>query len=129
MSVVSLSKYDQCSSAMSCVYLLLFLDYPLNKISFVTTLYKNILPVKFISEPAVLDWDRIVHKNVQSSDRQNSEKIDAESAVIITEHLVQDPKLSNHRFNAQSILKTCFGELEKYRVYYYLLEVYDVTRQ
>ena len=101
MSVVSLSKYDQCRSTMSCVYLLLFLDYPLNKISFVTTLYKNILPVKFISEPAVLDWDRIVHKNVQSNDRQNSEKIDVDSAVIITEHLVQDPKLSNHRFNAQ----------------------------
>jgi hypothetical protein len=41
-----------------------------------------------MSEPAVLDWDRTVHKNVRSSDGQdagNVDAIDRDSIVIITE--------------------------------------------
>ena len=30
-----------------------------------------------MSEPAVLDWDRIVHKNVRSSDGQDAGNVDA----------------------------------------------------
>jgi hypothetical protein len=30
-----------------------------------------------MSEPAVLDWDRIVHKNVRSSDAQDAGNVDA----------------------------------------------------
>jgi hypothetical protein len=40
-----------------------------------------------MSEPAVLNWDRIVHKNVRSSDGQdagNVDAIDGDSVVIIT---------------------------------------------
>ena len=30
-----------------------------------------------MSEPAVLDWDRIIHKNVRSSDGQDAGNVDA----------------------------------------------------
>ena len=53
-----------------------------------------------MSEPAVLDWDRIVHKNVRSSDGQdagNVDATDADSVVIITDGArkrIQDPQVT-----------------------------------
>jgi hypothetical protein len=53
-----------------------------------------------MSEPAVLDWDRIVHKNVRSSDGQdagNVDAIDGDSIVIITEGARKEYKISKSR--------------------------------
>ena len=76
-----------------------------------------------MSEPAVLDWDRIVHKNVRSSDGQdagNIDAIDADSVVIITDGARKEYKVSKsqvHGYNgAEVFLKLTIGELEKYRV-------------
>jgi hypothetical protein len=76
-----------------------------------------------MSEPAVLDWDRIVHKNVRSSDGQdagNVDAVDADSVVIITEGARGEYKISKTQvdgFNgAEVFLKLSLGELEKYKV-------------
>ena len=73
-----------------------------------------------MSEPAVLDWDRIVHKNVRSSDGQDSGNVDADSVVIITDGARKEykiPKSQVDGFNgAEVFLKLSFGELEKYRI-------------
>ena len=56
--------------------------------------------MQYMSEPAVLDWDRIVHKNVRSSDGQdagNVDATDADSVVIITDGArkrIQDPQVT-----------------------------------
>jgi hypothetical protein len=73
-----------------------------------------------MSEPAVLDWDRIVHKNVRSSDGQDSGNVDADSVVIITGGARKEysiPKSQIDGFNgAEVFLKLSFRELEKYKV-------------
>ena len=76
-----------------------------------------------MSEPAVLDWDRIVHKNVRSSDGQdagNIDAVDADSVVIITDGARGEYKISKTQvdgFNgAEVFLKLSLGELEKYKV-------------
>jgi hypothetical protein len=76
-----------------------------------------------MSEPAVLDWDRIVHKNVRSSDGQdagNVDAVDADSVVIITDGARKEYKIAKSQidgFNgAEVFLKLSFGELERYRV-------------
>ena len=75
-------------------------------------------PIILMSEPAVLDWDRIVHKNVRSSDGQdagNVDAIDADSVVIITDGARKEYKISKSQvdgFNgAEVFLKLSFGEL------------------
>jgi hypothetical protein len=76
-----------------------------------------------MSEPPVLDWDRIVHKNVRSSDNQDAGNIDAvdtDSVVIITEGAREEfkiPKSQIEGFNgAEVFLKLTRPQLEKYRV-------------
>jgi hypothetical protein len=76
-----------------------------------------------MSEPAVLDGDRIVHKNVRSSDGQdagNVDAIDGDSIVIITEGARKEYKISKSQVDgyngAEVLLKLTIGELEKYRV-------------
>jgi hypothetical protein len=76
-----------------------------------------------MSEPAVLDWDRIVHKNVRSSDGQDAGNVDAingDSIVIITEGARKEYKISKsdvEGYNgAEVFLKLTIGELENYRV-------------
>ena len=49
-----------------------------------------------MTEPAVLDWDRIIHKNVRSSDGQDAGNVDAtygDSVVIITEGAREEDKV------------------------------------
>jgi hypothetical protein len=76
-----------------------------------------------MSEPAVLDWDRIVHKNVRSSDGQDAGNVDAineDSIVIITEGARKEYKISKSSVEgyngAEVFLKLTIGELENYRV-------------
>jgi len=76
-----------------------------------------------MSEPAVLDWDRIVHKNVRSSDGQDAWNVDAingDSTVIITEAARKEYKISKSNVEgyngAEVFLKLTIGELENYRV-------------
>ena len=76
-----------------------------------------------MSEPAVLDWDRIVHKNVRSSDGQdagNIDAIDADSVVIITDGARKEYRVSKSQVDgyngAEVFLKLTIGELEKYKV-------------
>ena len=74
-------------------------------------------------DSAVLDWDRIVHKNVRSNDGQdagNVDAIDGDSIVIITEGARKEYKISKSQVDgyngAEVFLKLTIGELEKYRV-------------
>jgi hypothetical protein len=76
-----------------------------------------------MSEPAVLDWDRIVHKNVRSSDGQDAGNVDAiigDSVVIITEGARKEYKISKSDIQAYNgaevFLKLTIEGLEKYRV-------------
>ena len=76
-----------------------------------------------MSEPPVLDWDRIVHKNVRSSDGQdagNVDAVDADSIVIISEGARGEYKISKTQVDgyngAEVFLKLSLGELEKYKV-------------
>jgi hypothetical protein len=76
-----------------------------------------------MSEPAVLDWDRIVHKNVRSSDGQDAGNVDAingDSIVIITEGARKEYKISKSNVEgyngAEVFLKLTIEELENYRV-------------
>ena len=71
----------------------------------------------------VLDWDRIVHKNVRSRDGQdagNVDAVDADSIVIITEGARKEyklPKSQVEAFNgAEVFLKSSIAELEKFKV-------------
>jgi hypothetical protein len=71
----------------------------------------------------VLDWDRIVHKNVRSRDGQdagNVDAVDADSVVIITEGARKEYKLPKSEvdgFNgAEVFLKLSIAELEKFKV-------------
>jgi hypothetical protein len=71
----------------------------------------------------VLDWDRIVHKNVRSRDEQdagNVDAVDADSIVIITEGARKEYKLPKSEvdgFNgAEVFLKLSIAELEKFKV-------------
>jgi hypothetical protein len=71
----------------------------------------------------VLDWDRIVHKNVRSRDGQdagNVDALDANSIVIITEGARKEYKLPKSEvdgFNgAEVFLKLSIAELEKFKV-------------
>ena len=79
--------------------------------------------IVIMSEPAVLDWDRIVHKNVRSSDGQDAGNVDAiygDSIVIITEGARKEYKISKSDVKAYNgaevFLKLTIEELEKYRV-------------
>jgi hypothetical protein len=84
---------------MSSLLLFLLLNYPLSMISFYK-LIQNILPITLISEPAVLHWDRILHKNVRSSDGQdlvNVDAVDADSVVIITGGAVKNTGYENSK--------------------------------
>jgi hypothetical protein len=74
-------------------------------------------------DSAVLDWDRIVHKNVRSRDGQdagNVDAVDADSIVIITEGARKEYKLPKSEvdgFNgAEVFLKSSIAELEKFKV-------------
>jgi hypothetical protein len=74
-------------------------------------------------EPAVLDWDRIVHKNVRSSDGQdagNIDAVDADSIVIISEGARGEYKISKTQVEgyngAEVFLKLTLGELQNYKV-------------
>ncbi|MGB7558201.1 MAG: hypothetical protein WBM37_06725 [Nitrososphaeraceae archaeon] len=76
-----------------------------------------------MSEPAVLDWDRIVHKNVRSSDGQDAGNVDAvygDSVVIITEGARKEYKIAKSDVKAYNgaevFLKLTIEDLEKYRV-------------
>jgi hypothetical protein len=76
-----------------------------------------------MAEPAVLDWDRIVHKNVRSSDGQDAGNVDAingDSIVIISEGARKEYKISKSNVEgyngAEVFLKLTIGELENYRV-------------
>jgi hypothetical protein len=71
----------------------------------------------------VLDWDRIVHKNVRSRDGQdagNVDAVDADSIVIITEGARKEYKLPKSQvdaFNgAEVFLKSSIAELERFKV-------------
>jgi hypothetical protein len=77
----------------------------------------------YMTEPAVLDWDRTIHKNVRSSDGQDVGNVDAtygDSVVIITEGAREEykvPKSQVKGYNgAEVLLKLTAYELEKYRV-------------
>jgi hypothetical protein len=83
----------------------------------------NTSSIIYMSEPAVLDWDRIVHKNVRSSDGQDAGNVDAingDSIVIITEGARKEYKISKSNVEgyngAEVFLKLSIGELENYRV-------------
>jgi hypothetical protein len=76
-----------------------------------------------LSEPPVLDWDRIVHKNVRSKDRAdvgNVDAVDEESIVIITEGARGEykiPKSEVESFDgAEVFLKSTHSELKRYKV-------------
>lgn len=76
-----------------------------------------------MSEPPVLDWDRIVHKNVRSKDRAdvgNVDAVDADSVVIITEGARGEykiPKAEVEAFDgAEVFLKSTISELQKFKV-------------
>jgi hypothetical protein len=76
-----------------------------------------------MSEPAVLDRGRILHKTVRSSDGQdvgNVDATDADSVVIITDGARNEYKVSKSQVDgyngAEVFLKFAKGELEKDRV-------------
>jgi hypothetical protein len=59
-----------------------------------------------MSESAVLNWDRAVHKNVRSSDGQDINAIDEDSLVIITEGARKEyriPKLQVDGYNGTEV--------------------------
>ena len=77
----------------------------------------------YMTEPGILDWDSIVHKNVRSKDGQdagNVDATDADSVVIITEGAREEYKIPKSQVDgyngAEVLLKLTISELEKYRV-------------
>ena len=76
-----------------------------------------------MSEPPVLDWDRIVHKNVRSKDGQDAGNVDAiegDTVVVTSEGDRKEynlPKSQIEAYNgAEVLLKITYGELDKYKV-------------
>lgn len=76
-----------------------------------------------MTDPAVLDWDRIIHKNVRSSDGQdvgNVDATDSDSVVIITEGAREEYKILKSQVEgyngSEVLLKLTAYELEKYKV-------------
>ena len=76
-----------------------------------------------MSEPAVLDWDRIVHKNVRSNNGQdagNIDAVDSNSIVIISEGARSEYKIPKSQVDgfhgAEVFLKLSLGELQSYKV-------------
>ena len=76
-----------------------------------------------MTEPVVLDWDSIVHKNVRSSDGQDAGNVDATDAdyvVIITDGAREEYKIPKSQVDgyngAEVLLKLTISELEKYRI-------------
>jgi len=77
-----------------------------------------------LSEPPVLDWDRIVHKNVRSKDRAdvgNVDAVDDASIVISTEGARGEykiPKSEVESFDGAEVsLKSTLAELKKFKVW------------
>jgi hypothetical protein len=76
-----------------------------------------------MSEPPVLDWDRIVHKNVRSKDGGdvgNVDALDGDSIVISTEGARGEykmPRAEVESFDGAEVrLKSTIAELKKYKV-------------
>ena len=76
-----------------------------------------------MSEPPVLDWDRIVHKNVRSKDKEdagNVAAVDADLITILSEgarYEYKIPKSEVEGFDgAEVFLKLTIAELKKYKV-------------
>jgi hypothetical protein len=74
-----------------------------------------------MSEPAILHWERVMHKNVRSSDRVDVGTIISEDGDMFTilkgasrEYLV--PKLAVDGYNgAEVFLKISYGDLQAYK--------------
>jgi hypothetical protein len=74
-----------------------------------------------MSEPAILHWERVMHKNVRSSDRVDVGTIISEDGDMFTilkgasrEYLV--PKSAVDGFNgAEVFLKISYGDLQTYK--------------
>jgi hypothetical protein len=76
-----------------------------------------------MSEPPVLDWDRIIHKNVRSKDGQDAGNVDAiegDTVVVTSEGDRKEynlPKSQIEGYNgAEVLLKITYGELDQYKV-------------
>jgi hypothetical protein len=76
-----------------------------------------------MSEPPVLDWDRIVHKNVRSKDRADVGNVDAvneDSIVIVTEGARGEYKIPKSEVDAfdgaEVFLKSTISELRKFKI-------------
>jgi hypothetical protein len=76
-----------------------------------------------MSEPPVLDWDSIVHKNVRSKDGQDAGNVDAIEGDIVVVTSEGDrkeynlPKSQIEGYNgAEVLLKITYGELDQYKV-------------
>jgi hypothetical protein len=76
-----------------------------------------------MSEPPVLDWDRIVHKNMRSKDNEdagNVAAVDKDSITVISEgarHEYKIPKSEVEGFDgAEVFLKLTIEELKNYKV-------------
>ena len=76
-----------------------------------------------MSEPPVLDWDRIVHKNVRSKDREDAGNVAAVDVDLITilsegaKHEYKIPKSEVEGFDgAEVFLKLTIAELKGYKV-------------
>lgn len=75
-----------------------------------------------MSEPAILHWERVIHKNVRSSDNYDVGNIISEAGDTFTiykgasrEYKV--PKDEVEGFNgAEVLLKISYSELQKYKV-------------
>jgi hypothetical protein len=76
-----------------------------------------------VSEPPVLDWDRIVHKNMRSKDNEdagNVAAVDENSITAISEGARNEykiPKSAVEGFDgAEVFLKLSIAELKNYKV-------------
>jgi hypothetical protein len=76
-----------------------------------------------MSEPPVLDWDRIVHKNVRSKDKEDAGNVAAVDTDLITilsegaKHEYKIPKSEVEGFDGAEVsLKLTVAELKKYKV-------------
>lgn len=77
--------------------------------------------MKKLKEPAVLNWDRIIHKNVRTSDGEqigNVASEDADAIVVLADRSreYKIPKLHIAGFDGSQVyLDLPLGELAKYR--------------
>jgi hypothetical protein len=76
-----------------------------------------------MSEPPVLDWDRIVHKNMRSNDNEdagNVAAVDEDSITVLSEGARNEykiPKSAVEGFDgAEVFLKLTTAELKNYKV-------------